>query len=131
MPVYKHYEKQLESSIADLCNVGGREAGSCTGMCTLSLRQYVTHNFQMCTLKVGQGTVHIVPCNTTNNSLLLFGFCLSIAAAFLRKFVTMKDYAHFDIAGMTIKCKECNRQYIDTYTEIVLNIFKQNRGHAL
>jgi leucyl aminopeptidase len=32
MPVFKHYEKQLESHFADICNVGGRDAGSCTGI---------------------------------------------------------------------------------------------------
>eukprot|EP00123_Amoebidium_parasiticum_P018371 comp24182_c0_seq1/m.44290 comp24182_c0_seq1/g.44290 ORF comp24182_c0_seq1/g.44290 comp24182_c0_seq1/m.44290 type:complete len:534 (-) comp24182_c0_seq1:388-1989(-) len=52
MPLYNHYKKQLDSHYADLCNVGGRSAGSCT------------------------------------------------AAAFLRHFATMKEYAHLDIAGV-------------------------------
>lgn len=36
MPVFEHYNKQLESHIADLNNIGGREAGSCTGVLVLA-----------------------------------------------------------------------------------------------
>ncbi len=30
MPLFPEYKKQIESSVADLMNVGGRPAGSCT-----------------------------------------------------------------------------------------------------
>lgn len=45
MPTYKQYGSQLESHYADLNNIGGREAGSCTGVCVTAR----TRNSSECT----------------------------------------------------------------------------------
>lgn len=39
MPLHKIYRKQLKSHVADLSNVGGRSAGSCTA--AMFLREFV------------------------------------------------------------------------------------------